>query len=220
VALPSDDGPPVAVDSRAQVEQVDGIADREVARLPPRVADALVVGAEEEVEARAAERPAILEPRVDRVLRHERRLVPDVGRLGRRLDLAVGRAVAEEELEMIRDAAGDVELEAAVIDLVEAAQVLRRAVGQEDEEIAALGVGIEHAEVQAHAAVGELALQAELERLGNLRVEQVADARDARRADSGLIEAAAPEALAVAAEEGEVLGRRIAQGHARLKLVP
>src|SRR5690606_12080428 len=92
--------------------------------------------------------------------------------------------------------------------------------GQEDEEIAALGVGIEHAEVQAHAAVGELALQAELERLGNLRVEQVADARDARRADSGLIEAAAPEALAVAAEEGEVLGRRIAQGHARLKLVP
>ena len=44
----------------AQIEQVDGVANRDVVRFPVRVADALIVAAQEQLEAVAAE--LVLDP--------------------------------------------------------------------------------------------------------------------------------------------------------------
>src|SRR5690606_38062463 len=147
----------------------------------------------------------VLQARVDRVLVDERRFLADVGGGDRLRDLAVGRAIAGEELEVVRDARREVELEALVLNLAEAAEVLRRALREEHEEVAAVGDGIERAEVEIHAPVRQLALQAELEGVRDLLREEIADAEEPGRErgllDARLVEAAAPEAAAPAAVE-------------------
>ena len=109
-----------------------------------------------------------------------------------------------------------------VLDLVEVAQVLRARVRVEDEEVRALGLGVEDGSARAHAAVRELRLYAGLEGIRRLLVEQVVDAGDRRhrRADAGLVEAAAAEAAAVAQVGHEVVVRLEAQRRLGLQVVP
>src|SRR5690606_6342079 len=131
VALPTDQGPCLATEAETPVEQVDRVADRVVLRLPVRLADALIIASQEEIDARAAERTHVLNSDVDGILVHGRRLAPDMPRVNRLLDLAVRCAVAQKELEVVREPGSHVELEPLILDLAEAAEVLRRALRQE-----------------------------------------------------------------------------------------
>src|SRR6185436_13033290 len=111
-------------------------------------------------------------------------------------------------------------LQAHELDLIEVSQVLRAGVWIEDEEIRALGLGVEDAGAGAHTVVCELRLEAGLEGVRRLLVEQVVDAGDARRADTGLVEPTAAEATAVAQIGHQVVVGLVAQRRLGLPVVP
>src|SRR5262245_28133938 len=91
VASPRRDGPVSAGEPEAQVDQADGLALGEVVRIEPSRPGEIVVRADEEAQVvRRADRVAVLQARVQAVLRDEWRLVADVVRIAiRLLDLAV-----------------------------------------------------------------------------------------------------------------------------------
>ncbi len=128
VALPAHDRPAVALYAKPPVEQVDRVAHGAVLRIPPRIAEALVVGSRKELEAGVAECTSILGADVDRIFGDERCLVTYRRRGGGRaprFDFAVGIPVTEVELEVVAEASVQVQLESLVVDGIETTQVLR-----------------------------------------------------------------------------------------------
>src|SRR6201999_2719469 len=88
----------------------------------------------------------------------------------------------------------------------EIAQVLSRVRGDENEEIAVFGLGVEHIRVERQPPVQKLALESHFVGIGNFSLEQIVHAEYAVRArdfaHTGLVEAAAAKSTAPAAVEG------------------
>src|SRR5688572_3241652 len=74
ILRPGRDGPLLAFQPDAQVDEIDRIARGRIVRLPPGLADVLVVGAQRQREIRR-QRLAPLRTQVVSVLRYQRRLV-------------------------------------------------------------------------------------------------------------------------------------------------
>jgi hypothetical protein len=223
VLAPERHGPVVhGLEADTHVEQVDRAARGRVRRLPPGLTGAGKVGASDEVHAAEADSGAgDSAAEVQRVLGDQGRLVADPGRVGGTLDLAVGVTEADVAAEVVGEGGVGFELETHVVRLVDVAEVLRAGAGIEEEEIGAVELGVVEREGGAGAAIPEAALGADLEGVGDLLVEEVADAGLVRRlADAGLVETAAAEAAADVRVQGQVIVRLVAQRELGLPGIP
>src|SRR5690606_26070542 len=175
------------------------VSHGEVVGVPVRITDDLEIGTDETVEPRRTEPVAVLRAEIHGVLRNERRLIADVRRRAvGLLDFAVGPAEARIQVETVDRPGVDLRFEPLVVHAPEVAEVLRARIRVEDEEVRAFGLGRVCGEGEPRTAVRQLALEAGLDGVGRLLVEEVVDSRDTRGADTGLVEPAAAETAAVA----------------------
>src|SRR5437879_2629811 len=222
IPRPGCERPAGSLNAEARVDQIHRVARGHVVRIPPGTADLLVVDAAYGREA-VAERLTVLHTRIDGGARDQRGLVANDGRIFHAGDLTVGVTKARVQAEAVGRMRIELDL-ATLVARIEVTEVLRRVRRQKHEEVAVGGLRVIEADAKVQAAIEEVALEANFPGVREFSVEQVVHAPDpgglSHSTDPRLIEAAAAEAAAPAAVEGEILRRLVAQGAFGLHRVP